>query len=267
MFIDTHAHLSSEVYRHKIKNILDECLANNVKKIITIGCTLQEIGASLALVEEYGNDYDLFATAGLYPHDNEEESGISISQRLQILEKLLENPKIVAVGECGLDLKVPGAPEIFRGLNFQIELFEFQLELARKYNKPLIIHSREAVKETLEVLQKYKDVKKVWHCFTENYETAKKALDYGCFLSFTGIITYPKNTDLKETVKQLPLENIMLETDAPYLTPMQARDLKIKTNSPAYVKMIAQEVSSLKNIHLDLVEETTSKNAVKFFHI
>lgn len=267
MFIDTHAHLTSEIYQNKIKEVLDHCLSNDVKKIITIGCTLKEIGASISLLNEYGNDYDLFATAGLYPHDNEEESGISTSERLKMLEKFLENPKIVAIGECGLDLKVPGKPEIFRELNFQIELFEYQLELAKKLNKPLIIHSRDAVKETLSVLEKYKDVKKVWHCFTENYETAKAALNYGCQLSFTGIITYPKNIDIRDTVKQIPLENMMLETDAPYLTPQAARDAGIKTNSPAYVKMIAQEVSSLKNIHLDLVEEKTSENAVKFFHI
>jgi len=264
MFIDTHAHLNYKVLKDNINNVLKSCHANNVEKIISVGCTLKEAKETLLLAE---NHSEIFASVGLYPHDTEEESTLNDKQKLYELENLLDHKKVVAIGECGLDFKTPQRPEVKREIRAQAELFEAQLALAKRLNFPLIIHSREATSQTLEILSKYKDVNKVWHCFANDYETALKAINLNCLLSFTGIITYPKNSDLREVVKKIPLESIMLETDSPYLIPQKARGMGIKTNDPSYVKMVAQELSSIKNIDLDLVEEKTSQNAIKFFRL
>ena len=264
MLVDTHAHLTDPKLKNNLPEILDACKQAGVEKIISIGCTLKEAKESIEIASQYDA---IYATVGLYPHDNVEETHLSDKDRLEQLVKLIEKPKVVAIGECGLDFKEVNHPEIFRERDAQVELFEAQLALAKLHNLPLIIHSRQATTETLEVLKKYKDVKKVWHCFAEDSEIAKKALDLNCFISFTGMITFPKYADIREAVKIIPLDRLLIETDSPYIVPQAAREQKIKINNPSYVKMIAQEVASLKNINFNLAEEATYNNAIKFFLI
>jgi TatD DNase family protein len=264
MLIDTHAHLTDKRLANNIEEILLKAEEQNVRKIISIGCTIKDAELSIKLAEKYDCVY---ATAGLYPHDNKEEHHLSTAERIEILKTLIKHPKVKAIGECGLDYNMAHSPEIERSRESQIDLFEQQLNLAINYDLPIIIHSRNATEETLKIARKYKNVPKVWHCFSEGYETAKKALDAGCLISFTGNITYLANEELRECVKKIPMDMFMLETDSPYLIPQQIKNEGVKTNNPSYVKIIAQEVASIKNIKMDLIEDNSSKNAIKFFRL
>ncbi len=263
MLVDSHAHLSHQDLVNDLDKIIADSLQNGIEKIVTIGCTIKEAKASLEIAQRFQNVY---ATAGLYPRDSKEEASISLEEKLKIIEQLAQNEKLVAIGECGLDFSSAHEEEVESSKEEQYEKFERQIDLAQRLNKPLIIHSRAAVNETLEFAQKYKNkLAAVWHCFSESTKVAKSALDSGLNISFTGNITYPKNIDLRETVKYVPIERIMVETDCPYLTPHNARKLKVKINTPQYVKMVAEEIASIKGISLDEVAEKTTLNASKFY--
>jgi TatD DNase family protein len=263
MLVDSHAHLSHPDLVNDLDKIISDSLSNDVFKIVTIGCSIAEAQKSLEIAEKYE---DVYATAGLYPRDSKSEANLSLDQKLAIIEELAMNLKIVAIGECGLDFSPVHEDEIETSRDEQFERFEKQIALAQKLNKPLIIHSRNAIEDTLEITNKYKGtLKAVWHCFSESKEVAEKALDAGLNISFTGNITYPKNIELREAVKYVPLDRIMIETDCPYLTPSNARKAKVKVNTPQYVKMVAEEIASIKGISLDEVAEQTTSNALKFY--
>lgn len=268
--IDTHAHMADEKIKPNIEQVLKECLEKNVQKIISIGCSINEARGSIELAEKYAGI--IYATAGLYPHDNEigEEIHLNIDERLSIIRELAANERVKAIGECGLDFTTPPPHEKKRSTHEQEYLFMEQIKLASQIKKPVIIHSREASEETLRIIREAKktyDFSCVWHCFTENYEIAAKALDLDMMLSFTGIITYLKAEDIRQTLNKIPLEKIMIETDCPYLVPQVARKAGIKINNPSYVKIVAQEIASIKKVEFEKIVEITNKNASRFFGI
>lgn len=268
--IDTHAHLADEKLSNNLYQIIEECQKYNVNKIISIGCTLDEAEKSIQIAEKYKNI--VYATAGLYPHDNadENESRLNNEERLTKLEELAGNKTVIAIGECGLDYTTPPPYEKKRSKDDQYYLFYQQLLLAEKLDKPIIIHSREAPADTISLLKESRrehNFEAVWHCFTEGYDIAEQVLDTGLMMSFTGIITYPKSLELRETVAKIPLDKIMIETDSPYLIPQIARKNGIKINNPGYVRMVAQEISYIKGVKLDKVIEVTTKNACDFFKL
>lgn len=247
MFIDTHCHLSKKDY-NDITKVVEEAKKAEVEKIIISGCTREDLDETMEIINTYP---EVYATIGYYP---EEAEGI-IDIDLQKLEKLLLNNKIVGIGEIGLDYHYSTENK-----EKQKELFEKQLSLAEKYNLPVVIHTREATNDTITILKKYK-VKGIIHCFSGSYETACQYIKMGYLLGIGGVITF-KNCHLKDTVKQLNLENIVLETDSPYLSPVPYRG---KINTSKNIPIIAEFIANELNLDINIIANKTTKNALPLF--
>lgn len=267
MFIDTHAHLSNELYEKDVEEILRNAKSNGVDKIISIGCNLKEATESANLADKYQMVY---SSAGLYPHDNKEESNIPDKEKLKMISIIASHPKVVAIGECGLDYKKPSIDEVKRSKDEQKDLFRMQIELSREVDLPVIIHSRYATLDTLKILKEEmynSPFRAVWHCFGEDENVAKDLIEMGLMISITGIVTYPNAEELSKTVRSIPIESIMLETDSPFLLPQQLKNDGGKWNEPAYVKIIGEEIARIKGISADEVGRITSQNATNFFKL
>ena len=245
-FIDTHAHIYKEYYEDP-KSIIDNSVVNNINYIINNGCdqlTNEEVIESL-------NNPHIYGAIGIHP-----ENVLDYKQEdLDYIEKNLSNPKIIAIGEIGLDYHYDKSSK-----EKQIELFEYQLQLAEKYNMPVVIHSREATQDTIDILKKY-NVKGTIHSFSGSLEVAKIYIKMGYMLGINGVITF-KNSNLKDIIKEVPLENIILETDSPYLTPHPYRGQR---NEPKYINIIAEFISNLKNITLEELSDITNNNIKKIY--
>jgi len=243
-----------------------ESLRENVKFIINVGSSLEGSKKSLEYSRLYNN---VFASVGVHPHDAEDFK----DKDLAALESLVKgdgisnnnrNKKIVAIGETGFDY--------FRNLSpkkDQEKAFISQIEIALKYNLPLIVHDRDAHADILKILGSYssdksKNLKAVVHCFSGDTGFALKCLELGLFISFTGVITFPNAKSLVETVKEVPIDKIFIETDAPFLAPQEKRG---QENYPGFVKYVAYKIAELKNISVAEVAAITSKNAERFFSL
>jgi len=269
MYIDTHAHLNFNAFKDDYKDTIKRAFDAEIKGIINIGSNWETSEKAIKIAYEYKNDM-IFAAIGLHPiHVKDEEFD------LNKYSELAKDPKVVALGETGIDLFHDK-----NSIDLQIKVFQKILKIAKKVNKPVIIHSREADDEVLKILlqQKYKNLHGVLHCFGRNKETAKKFLNLGFLLSFTGNITYHLTPEREEMLKYAPLEKIMVETDCPYLAPepyrsdrtlrqAQGPHAKGVRNEPAYVVEVAKKIAEIKNISLEEVEKTTTKNAKKLFKI
>lgn len=248
MFTDSHCHLFNEYY-DDIKKIIDSAKKNGITKMINNGSDLKTNNEVLEIAKNYK---EIYAAVGFHPE-------ICSKFKKEDIDIIIENiDKIVAIGEIGLDYHYENTNR-----EKQKELLEEQLKIALKYNKPVIIHSRDATKDTIEVLKKYTKVKGVIHCFSGSLETANIYIKMGYKLGIGGVITF-KNSKLKDVVEKLPLESIILETDAPYLTPHPYRGEK---NEPAYIKTIAEYIANLKNISIEELSITTEKNIKEIFDI
>ena len=249
MLIDTHCHLFNEYY-DDIQGVLDRAANNGVEKVVVAADNI----ASCYEVIENSKKYDnYYFCLGIHP----EEVNDSLEELTKIIEDNINNPKFVAIGEIGLDYYWTKDNK-----QKQIEIFEYQLKLAEKYNKPVIVHSREATKDTEDILAKYNVVVDI-HCFSGSLETAKIYIKRGYYIGVGGVLTF-KNSNLKDIIKEIPLDNILLETDSPYLSPVPHRG---ETNEPAYIRDIGEYLASIKNITLEDVKNKTTKNATKIFHI
>ena len=249
MLIDTHCHLSSEYY-DDIDEVIRENRESGVSKIIISGCDKKGIKE----VFEYAKKYeDVFLTIGYHP----EEVDVISDDDLQELRSLLQSEKVVGVGEIGLDYHY-----VKDNRDKQIALFEKQLKIAEELKLPVVIHSRDSVKDTIDTLKKYK-VKGVIHCFSGSLETALIYIKMGYKLGIGGVVTF-KNSKLSEVVAKVGLSNIVLETDSPYLTPVPFRS---KKNSSKYLKYIAQKVADVCGVSINLVEEETMRNAQDVFDL
>lgn len=247
MFIDTHCHLSKNDYDN-ISNVVEENIKAGVEKIIISGCTKEDLDETIEIINNFPSVY---ATIGYHP----EEANKIIDTDLQKIESLILINKIVGIGEIGLDYYYSTENK-----EKQKELFEKQLALAEKYNLPVVIHTREATNDTITILKKYK-VKGIIHCFSGSYETACQYIKMGYLLGIGGIITF-KNCHLKDTIKQLSLENIVLETDSPYLSPVPYRgEINTSKNIPIIARFIATEL----NLDTNIIENETTKNALSLF--
>ena len=267
MIIDTHSHLTDLKFKEiTVGKVVENAKENGILKIITVGTGIEDNKKALEISKLHQN---IYAAIGLYPNDTELESHIKDKEKLEILESMIDK-NVVAIGECGLDYADSPPWEIKRSRKDQFILFEKQIDIACKNRLPIIIHSREAIPDTLDILKtscKYKGFKAVWHCYTEDTLTLKALLDMGIFVSFTGIITYPSAVNLQEVVRYVPINNFMIETDSPYLPPQKARKNNIKINEPAYAKMVAEEISAIKNLEYDEICRITTETAEKFFKI
>lgn len=248
MFCDTHCHLFKEYY-DDIEKIIMQAKNNNVNRYLVAGCSDQSNKEVLDLLSVEG----VYGCLGIHP----EEVYSYKDSDLKFLETNLKNKKIVAIGEIGLDYHYDKESK-----QQQIELFEFQLKLAQKYQMPVVIHSREATQDTIEILRKYK-VKGVIHSFSGSLETANIYLKMGFLLGLNGVITF-KNSHLKEVVEKLDLSSIVLETDSPYLTPVPYRG---QQNSPSQIKTIGEFICDLKHISMEELAEITNANIKRIFDI
>ena len=247
MFIDTHCHLSREDY-DDIDKVIKEDKEAGVDKIVVSGCSRESIDEVMSFKDKYDMVY---VTIGYHPEyaDNVREND------LDFLENLLSEKKIVGIGEIGLDYHYTKENK-----DKQIWLFEEQLKIAEEFNLPVVIHSRDATQDTINTLKKY-NVKGIIHCFNGSLETANIYINMGFLLGIGGVVTF-KNSKLKDVVKEISIESIVLETDSPYLTPVPFRG---KVNSSKYLSYIAQEIASLKGVDVSIVAEITSKTALSLF--
>lgn len=249
MFTDTHCHLYKEYY-DDLDELITKIKNSSVNRVINNGCDRKSNEEVLSLIEKYDC---MYGAIGIHP----ESVDTYKEEDLKDIEKHINDNKVVAIGEIGLDYHY-GKENRLK----QIDLFEKQLQLAEKYNKPVIVHSREATLDTIEILKKYK-IKGVIHSFSGSYETACIYLKMGFVLGINGVITF-KNCNLKEVVNKLSLKDIVLETDSPYLTPMPDRG---KRNDSTYIAVIAEYIANLKNVTLDELAMETNGNIKKIFDI
>ena len=250
MYIDTHCHLSLEDY-DDIDLVIKENRENSIDKIIISGCTRDTIKETLDLIDKYP---DVYATIGYHPS----ETDITNESDLIVLEEQLQREKIVGIGEIGLDYHYGSDNK-----EKQIELFRKQMELAEKYDLPVVIHSRDATEDTINILKEYPNVIGDMHCFSGSVETAHIYIKMGYKLGIGGVVTF-KNSNLYKVIESVGIENIVLETDSPYLTPEPFRG---KRNSSKYIPYIAEKIANILNISVDEVAGITTKNACTLFDL
>lgn len=253
MLVDSHCHLDFPDLAVNIDELLANMRENDVGHALCVSVNLQDLPRVLALSENHPN---LFASVGVHPdYENLEEP-----QSIQ-LATLACHPRVVAIGETGLDyFRLKG------DLEWQRERFRQHIRAARLCNKPLIIHTREAAEDTLRIMEEEgaDTVGGVMHCFTESWEVAQRAMALNFYISFSGIVTFKKAVGLKDIATRVPLERMLIETDSPYLAPVPHRG---KTNQPAFVKHVAEEIAALRGISLDQVAEATTNNFFKLFKV
>lgn len=248
MLIDTHAHLDFSDFNKDRQQVIRRAFGGGVGKIINIGTNYKSSKKSIELAQKYEN---IFASVSLHPIDVEKEK---FDEKLWL--ELAQQSKVVAIGEAGFDFHHSSNPEK------QKEIFQKLIKIACQVKKPLIIHSRQADKEILDVLSHSKLPPKpgVIHCFGREYEVAKKFLDLGFLISYTGNITY--NKERISSVPKVPLDKIMVETDCPFMTPIPFRGQR---NEPLYVKYVAQKIAEIKGESFEEIAKITTENAKKLF--
>ncbi|MGM0365666.1 MAG: TatD family hydrolase [Actinomycetota bacterium] len=253
ILIDTHAHLDM-LKKTSPEEAVEMAAKWGVGHIINVGSSIAGSKKARDISKTFEN---VSATAGIHPHY---VSGYGKKEEEALASLIEENHKVVAVGETGFDY--------YRNLSDkddQLKAFESQIEIALKYSLPLVVHDREAHKDTLDVLKRYSsrsDFKAVLHCFSGDSRFAKEVLDLGIYISFTGVLTFPNAQKTEEAARRVPMDRIFLETDAPFLAPQPKRG---RENQPAYVTYIAEKLALLKNLSVEEVAKVTTKNAINFF--
>lgn len=258
--IDTHAHPQIGAYNEDRQQVVQQALDKEIGMII-VGTTITDSKAAVLLAEQYP-DQPIWAAIGIHPTD-EAIAGVNPND----LAKLLPNKKIVAVGETGLDYFHVDDPE---EQLLQSDLFELHILMAREMSLPLIIHCRDlkdkylAYDNVLALLKKHNVTKFVMHCYSGDWVHAEQFLALGGYLSFTGIITFPKSEMMQEVATKAPLDRIMVETDSPFLAPEPYRG---KRNEPAYVGQVAAKLAELRGMHMEDIARATTANATTFFNL
>ena len=253
MLADSHAHIDDERFDADRAEVVARASAAGVSLIVNIGADMPSSARSVALAEQYPGVY---AAVGMHPHDAKD---MQESDYLQ-LERWTTHPKVVAIGEIGLDYHYDLSPR-----PIQQEVLLRQLDLARKTGKPFIIHEREAHADMLDTIrQAAQGLSGVFHCFSGSVETAREYLKMGFYISVAGPVTFPKSLKTKEVAKAVPLDRLLVETDSPYLTPQPYRG---KRNEPAYVRLVATEIANLRNISLEELAAATTANTKRLFNI
>lgn len=253
MLVDSHCHLDKLDYEQLhtgIDDVLAKAKARGVEYFLSVGVTLKSFPSMMAMIEPYEN---VFASCGVHPLDIEE--GFDF----ELLKQYAQHDRVVAIGETGLDYHYQ--PELAEQ---QKEIFRQQVRLAVELNKPLIIHTRMAREDTLQILREEGAEKcgGVLHCFTESLEMAQVAMELGFYISISGIVTFNKASELKNVVSKVPLERLLIETDSPYLAPVPYRG---KQNQPAYVREVADYIALLKGVSVQEVEQATTENFFRLF--
>ena len=246
---DTHAHYDDSAFDEDRYELLGRILENSVENIITIGCSLESSGKAIELSERFSQ---IYASVGIHPSDCMNLP----ADYIDILRGMSCSKKVVAIGEIGLDYHYDGYDR-----DAQIDCFTKQLELASDLSLPVIIHSREATQDTMEILKKYKP-KGVVHCFSGSVETAREIINLGMMISFTGVLTFKNSKKAVEACKEIPIERLMLETDSPYMAPVPFRG---KRNDSSLTHYVAEKVAEIKGLSVEEVIKTCNNNAASFF--
>lgn len=254
MLIDTHAHLIDKSYNKDLESVLKRAREAGVEAIINVGYTLSLARKAVALAEVYA---PLYATVGIHPHD---AAGVP-ENYLEILQELAKKPKVVALGEMGLDF--------YRNLSpprIQEKIFRNQLSLAKELRLPVVVHDRDAHQKVLQILKEEKagDPGGVLHCFSGDLRMARECFELGFHISVAGPVTYNKASTLQEVVATCPRDRLLLETDCPYLTPHPYRG---KRNEPAHVALVCRQVAALRAETFEEVANYTAENAKKLFKL
>ena len=254
MIIDSHCHLISSRYEKPIHEIIDTCVSCNIGLLLNISTKENEFNEILSLSKKYKQIYN---SIGIHPHETE-NLDMGIFSKIDDLIK--QNNKTIAVGETGLDFYYNNSKK-----KDQITSFEKHIDIALKHNLPIVVHSRDAEKETKEILYSYKknsNLSGVIHCFTGSKKFAKEMMDIGFYISFSGIITFKNSSYLREIVSTADKNKILVETDSPFLAPVPNRG---KTNIPAFIVHTIREISDILEIDESEVEKITSNNFFKLF--
>ena len=252
--IDSHCHLDYEPLISDLDNVIQRSKEVGIEKLLTISTSLDSFSKIKQLIHK---DKIIYGTVGIHPH----ESDKNVLTSTQLVQKFIKNEKIIGIGETGLDFYYNNSDR-----EKQILSFKEHIEASIKTNSPLIVHSRNAEKETYEILNSYKnkDLKILMHCFTGSKEFSKKLLNLNSHFSASGIITFKNSLDLQETFKSLPLDKLLIETDSPFLAPVPNRG---KKNEPSYIDFTAAKLAKIKEISkLKLIEITTNNFNKLFFN-
>ena len=250
MLVDSHAHLDDAAFAADLADVLDRARRNDVGRILTVGTDADSSCRAVGIAER---EADVFAAAGIHPHEADRASSA------EPLRETAAHPKTVAIGETGLDYaKRFSAPEN------QKKLFHGHLDLALELGKPVVIHCRDAHADAIEILRSRGISRGVIHCFSGTAEDAREYLAMGFHLSIAGPVTYPNAAKLRETIRSIPLDRLMVETDCPLLAPQAYRG---KRNEPAYVRYAAAEIAKAHGCPIEVVAERTTANARRLFGI
>lgn len=254
MFIDTHVHLNAEQYNEDLQDVIDRALEAGVNQMVVIGFDQKTIKRAIELAEEY--DF-IYAVVGWHPVDAID----CTDEDLQWIEELASHPKVVAIGETGLDYHWDKSPK-----EIQQQVFRKQIQLAQRVNLPLVIHNRDATEDVVRILQEEQadETGGVMHCFGGSVETAKTCIDMNFMISLGGPVTFKNAKKPKEVATEIPLEWLMIETDAPYLAPHPHRG---KRNEPSLVTLVAEEIARLKDVSIEEVAQATTENAKRFYKL
>ena len=255
MFVDSHCHLDFPEYTDHLPGILARMKEAKVQNAMCISVDMPDFPKVLALAEAHEQ---LFATVGTHP-DYEDTPEPTEDQ----LVELAKHPKVLAIGETGLDYYRMG-DKTYADMEWQRERFRTHIRAAIRANKPLIIHTRSASEDTIKIMKEEgaSKVAGVMHCFTESWEVAQAAMDLGCYISVSGIVTFKSAKDLQATCQQVPLERMLIETDSPFLAPIPHRG---KTNEPAWVAHVGQFIADLKGVPVATVAKHTTENFKTLF--
>ena len=248
--IDTHCHLNKEYYEN-VETVINDAVSDNVEYLIVSSCSPENWEENINLINKYKNVY---LNISLHPEYGNEE--IDYDLYLEQMKKIIKsNSKIIAIGEIGLDYHYNNTNK-----DRQKDLFIKQIMLAKEYKLPIVIHTRDATKDTIDILKKF-NIKGIIHCFSGSLETAREYINMGFYLGIGGVVTF-KNSKLKDVIKEIGLDSIVLETDSPYLSPIRGNK-----NFPKNIKIIAEYIASLLNISVEEVSKKTTLNVKKIYNI
>ncbi|AEM77632.1 TatD DNase family protein [Thermoanaerobacter thermohydrosulfuricus] len=252
MLVDSHAHLEDEKYDRDREKVIEEC-KKDLTFLINVGSNLLTSKQSIELAHNY--DF-IYASVGIHPHDAQREF-----DKVEEIERLALQEKVVAIGEIGLDYYYDDPPK-----EFQKEIFIKQIRLAKKLNLPIIIHDRDAHGDILDILKQEwtKDLRGVFHSYSGSVEMAFQVIEMNFYISLGGPVTFKNAKKPKEVAKAVPIEKLLIETDSPYLTPEPYRG---KRNTPVYVKFVAKKIAELREMPYEEVCRITAENAIKLFNI
>lgn len=251
MLVDSHCHLNFLEFKQDLNQVINHAHNQGISYMLTVNTRLSE---SLDLQHIASNYPNIFCSVGVHPHDSKDYNEPTLIEQLK---SHANHPKVVALGETGLDYYYNNSDQVA-----QIDCFNMHLNTGIELDLPVIIHTRDADIDTISCLDTHPGVKGVFHCFSGSTDFAKQVLDRGLYISFSGIITFKKAEELRETVKFVPLDKMLIETDSPFLAPLPHRG---KRNEPAFTYFVAKQVAELKGISIEEVAEATTKNFFSLF--